>query len=126
MLFYIFYIYFIPHYAVQFTLMLLPYHNAVTFILMLFSSTLFSSIFAHVSSSLVIKPTLYSCYVLITQFTPISCSPPLLSPTILLTTLYSYTLSFSLTDRPSLTFLQNSTKFIFLLILICLCLDCRQ
>jgi hypothetical protein len=97
LLLYIFYIYFLSRYAVQFTLMLLPYHNAVNFILMLLFSTLCSSVYAHVPSSLVIQLTSSSCCFLIRQFTPTSCSHPLLSPTILLTTLYSYTLSFSLT-----------------------------
>lgn len=126
MLFYILYIYFLPHYAVQFTLMLLPYHSAVNFILMLLSSTFFSSIYSHALSSLVIQRTSSSCCFLITQFTPISCNAPLLSPKILLTSLYSYTLSFSLNDRPSLTSLQSSKKSIFLHILICMCLDCRR
>ena len=121
---YIFYIYFLPHYAVHLTLMLLPYHNAVNFILMILFSTLYSSIYAHVPSSLLIQLTSSSCYFLITQLTPISCNPPLLSPTILLMTLYSYTLSFSLTltDQVSHPY-KIAQKIIFLYILTCMCLE---
>lgn len=90
--------------------MILSYYNAVNFILMLLSSKLCSSINVRALSSPVTQLTSSSCYILIMQFIPISYKPPILSPTILLPTLYSYTLIFFLTDRPSLTSLQNSTK----------------
>jgi hypothetical protein len=110
MLLYIFYIYFLPHYAVQLTLMLLPYHNAVN---------LFSCFFFHITQfnlrSLSFLPP-YTANFILMLLPHYAVHSNLMQPTSLKSnnpphdSVLIHTQLFPYCDRLSLTSLQNNTK----------------